>query len=215
MIQELNEDFYIPTNEFQTEITKDFLMSMPEEVAEQLLDFVQNVEYIRNLISPSRRRAKDMPHDEQGRVIVDLANPHILENMDYFRPAALHFKQFGCYTFLRPNPNPNSEYRKWIDEEKRRCREGYVRESDGEWITGYMYWYMNYCPIMLTKIIEGKKKADRVEDFPETWEGIYLRFHYLHNAREAGNHAIELARRGAHPYTEKVFTPDGWKTWGK
>ncbi|MBQ7430713.1 MAG: hypothetical protein IJV29_18705 [Butyrivibrio sp.] len=196
MIQELNEDFYIPTNEFQTEITKDFLMSMPEEVAEQLLDFVQNVEYIRNLISPSRRRAKDMPHDEQGRVMVDLANPHILENMDYFRPAALHFKQFGCYTFLRPNPNPNSEYRKWIDEEKRRCREGYVRESDGEWITGYMYWYMNYCPIMLTKITEGKKKADRVEDFPETWEGIYLRFHYLHNAREAGNHAIELARRG-------------------
>lgn len=196
MIQELNEDFYIPTNEFQTEITKDFLMSLPEEVAEQLLDFVQNVEYIRNLISPSRRRAKDMPHDEQGRVIVDLANPHILENMDYFRPAALHFKEHGCYTFLRPNPNPNSEYRKWIDEEKRRCREGYVRESDGEWITGYMYWYMNYCPIMLTKIVEGKKKADRVEDFPETWEGIYLRFHYLHNAREAGNHAIELARRG-------------------
>lgn len=196
MIQELNEDFYIPTNEFQTEITKDFLMSLPEEVAEQLLDFVQNVEYIRNLISPSRRRAKDMPHDEQGRVIVDLTNPHILENMDYFRPAALHFKEHGCYTFLRPNPNPNSEYRKWIDEEKRRCREGYVRESDGEWVTGYMYWYMNYCPIMLTKIVEGKKKADRVEDFPETWEGIYLRFHYLHNAREAGNHAIELARRG-------------------
>lgn len=196
MIQELNEDFYIPTNEFQTEITKDFLMSLPEEVAEQLLDFVQNVEYIRNLISPSRRRAKDMPHDKEGRVIVDLANPHILENMDYFRPAALHFKEHGCYTFLRPNPNPNSEYRKWIDEEKRRCREGYVRESDGEWVTGYMYWYMNYCPIMLTKIVEGKKKADRIEDFPETWEGIYLRFHYLHNAREAGNHAIELARRG-------------------
>lgn len=212
---DLRDDFYIPTNEFQTEITKDFLSSLPEEVAEQLLDFVQNVEYIRNLISPSRRRAKDMPHDEQGRVIVDFTNPHILENMDYFRPAALHFKEYGCYTFLRPNPNPNSEYRKWIDEEKRRCREGYVRESDGEWVTGYMYWYMNYCPIMLTRIIEGKKKADRVEDFPETWEGIYLRFHYLHNAREAGNHAIELARRGAHPYTEKVFTPDGWKTWGE
>ena len=196
MIQELNEDFYIPTNEFQTEITKDFLMSLPEEVAEQLLDFVQNVEYIRNLISPSRRRAKDMPHDEQGRVIVDLANPHILENMDYFRPAALHFKEHGCYTFLRPNPNPNSEYRKWIDEEKRRCREGYVRESDGEWVTGYMYWYLNYCPIMLTRINKGKKKADRLEDFPEVWEGVYLRTHYIDQAREAGNHAIELARRG-------------------
>lgn len=196
MIQELDENFYIPTNELQTEITKEFLLTMPEEVAEQLLDFIQNVEYIKNLISPTRRRAKDMPKDVQGRIIVDLSNPHILENMDYFRPAALHFKEHGCYTFLRPNPNPNSEYRKWIDEEKRRCREGYIRESDGEWVTGYMYWYMNYCPIMLTKITEGKKKADRVEDFPETWEGIYLRFHYINNAREAGNHAIELARRG-------------------
>lgn len=193
---ELSDDFYIPTNEFQTEITKDFLESLPEEVAEQFLDFVNNVEYIRNLISPNRRRAKDMPHDEQGRVIVDLANPHILEDMDYFRPAALHFKKYNCYTFLRPNPNPNSEYRKWIDEEKRRCREGYVRESDGEWVTGFMYWYMNYCPIMLTKTEGNRKKADRIEDFPETWEGIYLRFHYIHQAREEGHHAIELARRG-------------------
>lgn len=196
MIQELNENFFIPTNEFQTEVTKEFLLTLPEEVAEQLLDFVQNVEYIRNLINPDRLRAKDLPRDSKGRIIVNLSNPHILEDMDYFRPAALHFKKHGCYTFLRPNPNPNSEYRKWIDEEKRRCREGFVRESDGEWVTGYMYWYMNYCPIMLTKITEGKKKADRVEDFPETWEGIYLRFHYINNAREAGNHAIELARRG-------------------
>lgn len=193
---ELSDDFYIPTNEFQTAITKEFLSTLPEEVAEQLLDFVTNVPYIQNLISPNRRRAKDMPHDEEGKVIVDLANPHILEDMDYFRPAALHFKKHGCYTFLRPNPNPNSEYKKWINEEKRRCREGFVRESDGEWITGYMYWYMNYCPIMLTRVTEGKKKADRVEDFPETWEGIYLRFHYIHQARESGHHAIELARRG-------------------
>lgn len=196
MIQELDDNFFIPTNEFQTAVTKDFLLSMPEEVAEQLLDFIQNVDYIKNLISPNRLRAKDLPRDPNGRIIVDLTNPHILEDMDYFRPAALHFKKHGCYTFLRPNPNPNSEYKKWIDEEKRRCREGYVRPSDGEWVTGYMYWYMNYCPIMLTKITEGKKKADRVEDFPETWEGIYLRFHYINNAREAGNHAIELARRG-------------------
>ena len=193
---ELREDFFIPTNEFQTAITKDFLTTLPEEVAEQLLDFVQNVEYIRNLISPKRLRAKDLPRDGSGRIIVDLANPHILEDMDYFRPAALHYKEHNCYTFLRPNPNPNSEFRKWIDEEKRRCREGYVRESDGEWVTGYMYWYMNYCPIMLTKITEGKRKADRVEDFPETWEGIYLRFHYIDQARNAGHHAIELARRG-------------------
>ena len=193
---ELSSDFYIPTNEYQTEITKDFLDSLPQEVAEQLLDFVTNVPYIRNLISPERKKAKDLPRDSQGRIIVDIVNPHIIEDMDYFRPSALHYKQHGCYTFLRPNPNPNSEFRKWLTEEKRRCRDGYVRKSDGEWVTGYMYWYMNYCPIMLTKTEEGKKKANRVEDFPETWEGIYLRFHYLHQARELGHHAIELARRG-------------------
>lgn len=193
---ELMDNFYIPTNEYQTEITKDFLESLPEEVAEQLLDFVTNVQYIKNLISPDRKRARDLPRDEKGRIKVDLTNPHILENMDYFRQSAIHFQTHGCYTFLRPNPNPNSEFKKWIDEEKRRCREGYIRDYDGEWVTGYMYWYMNYCPIMLTKITEGKKKASRIEDLPETWEGIYLRFHYLDQAREAGNHAIELARRG-------------------
>ena len=51
MIQELSDDFYIPTNEFQTQITKEYLLTLPEEVAEQLLDFTQNIEYIRNLIS--------------------------------------------------------------------------------------------------------------------------------------------------------------------
>jgi Homing endonuclease. len=194
---EWSDDFYIPTNEYQTEITKDFMESLPEEVAEQLLDFITNVPYIKNLISPDRKRAKDLPRDEKGRIIVNLEEPHILEDMDYFRPAAIHYEAHGCYTFLRPNPNPNSEFRKWLNEEKRRCREGYVRKSDGEWITGYMYWYMNYCRIMLTSTQEGKKRANRIESFPETWEGIYLRFHYLYQAREEGHHAIELSRRGS------------------
>lgn len=193
---ELSENFTIPTNEFQTEITKELLSQYPDEVVEQFLDCISNIKFIQNLISPNRRRAKDLPRDSQGRIIVDLENPHIVENVDYFRQRAIFFKEHGCYTNLRPNPNPNSEYRKMFDEEIRRCREGYVRESDGEWVTGYCYYYMNYCPIMLTKIVKGKKKASRVEDFPEFWEGIYWRFHYLYKAREHGHHAIELARRG-------------------
>lgn len=193
---ELSDDFNIPVNEFQTPINKALLEKLPDEVCEQFLEIVNNVEYVKRLIDPNRKRAKDLPRDEQGRIIVDLANPHILENMDYFRPSAIHYQKHGCYTFLKPNPNPNSEFKKWFEEERRRCREGYVRESDGEWVTAYMYWYMNYCPIMLTKVTKGRKKANRVEDFPETWEGIYLRFHYLYQAREAGCHAIELARRG-------------------
>ena len=99
--------------------------------------------------------------------------------MDYFRPTALHFKKYGTLTNLRPNANPNSEYGKWIREEKRRCWEGYIRPSDGEWIPGPLYFYMNYCPIIQSKIRKGTKQADRIIDFPEMWEGIYWRFHYM------------------------------------
>lgn len=193
---EISDDFYIPTNEFQTEITKEFMESMPDEVQQWFLEFIENVEFIKRLISPHRRIAKDCPRDKDNKIIVDITNPHILEDMDYFRPMALYYKEHNCYTYLRPNPNPNSEYRKIFDEEKRRCREGYVRESDGEWVTGYLYWYLNYCPIMLTRIEEGTSRASRVEDFPDMWEGIYWRFHYLDQARNEGKHAIELARRG-------------------
>lgn len=193
---ELSDDFYIPTNEFQTEITKEFMESMPNEVQQWFLEFIENVEFIKRLISPNRKRAKDCPKDEEGKIIVDITNPHILEDMDYFRPMALYYKEHNCYTYLRPNPNPNSEYRKLFDEEKRRCREGYIREFDGEWVTGYLYWYLNYCPIMLTRIEKGTNRASRVEDFPDMWEGIYWRFHYLDQARNEGKHAIELARRG-------------------
>lgn len=194
----------IPVNKYQTPITEELLQSLPLEVQDQLFDYINNVPFIQNLISPNREYAKDRPRDDKGRIIVDLSNPHILENMDYFRPSAIHFQKHGCYTFLRPNPNPNSEFGKWFAEEVRRCWEGYVRPSDGEWVTGYMYYYMNYSPIMLSKIEEGTNIANRVEDFPETWEGIYSRFHYLEQARrgglfnnfKGGQHCIELARRG-------------------
>ena len=194
----------IPVNKYQTEITDELLASLPQEVQDQLLDAVNNIPYVRSLISPEREYAKDRPRDAKGRIIVDLAHPHILEDMDYFRPVALHFKKYGTMINLKPNANPNSEYGKWLREEKRRCWEGYVRESDGEWVTGYMYWYLNYSPIVLNIIRKGTKVADRIEDMPEVWEGVYLRFHYIEQARngglynewKGGNHGAELASRG-------------------
>ena len=113
-------------NKFQTELTNELLGSLPDEVKDQLLDILNNVEFVRRLVSPSREYAKDRPRDDQGRIIVDLANPHIVEDMDYFRPSALHYKKYGCYTKLRPNPNPNSEYGRWLSSELKRCLEGYV-----------------------------------------------------------------------------------------
>lgn len=203
----------IPMNEYQTELTEELVNSLPQEVQDQLFDIINNVEFVKRLISPTREHAKDRPRDDRGRIIVDLANPHILENMDYFRPSALHYEKYDTFTNLRPNANPNSEYGKWIREERRRIWEGYVRESDGEWVTGYMYWFLNYSPMMLSKIREYKdkngkkrksKRADRVEALPECWEGIYWRFHCLdqasngglYNNFEGGQHMAELASRG-------------------
>lgn len=203
----------ILTNKYQTQITDELLSGLPQEVQDQLLDIINNVEFVKRLISPARQYAKDRPRDPQGRIIVDLVNPHILEDMDYFRPTALHYKKYGCFTNLRPNANPNSEYGKWVREERRRIWDGYVRESDGEWVTGYMYWFLNYSPMMLSKIREYKdkngkkrksKRADRIEALPECWEGIYWRFHCLdqasngglYNNFEGGQHMAELASRG-------------------
>ena len=186
----------IRMNKYQTPLTEELLSSLPDEIVEQLYDYINNIPFIRNLISPDRKYARDLPRDNKGRIIVDLTNPHIIEDADYFRPAALHYLKHGCYTFLKPNSNPNSEFRKFWDEELRRCWEGYVRPSDGEWITGFCYWFLNYCPMMVNEIVAGSKKAIRKESFPFFFEGIYWRFHYLYQAREFGKHAIELAKRG-------------------
>ena len=191
----VNEQSIIPVNKFQTPLTQSLIDSLPSEVKEQLMDFVTNVQFIKNLISPDRPYYKNLPKDERGAAIVDITNPPIMTDADYFRQPALHFLEHGCYSFLRPNNNPNSEFRKYWDEERRRCWEGLIRE-DGAWVSGYNYWFLNYQPMMVNKIVEGKKKAVRVEAFPYFNEGNLWRYYYLYNARENGKHAIELARRG-------------------
>lgn len=183
-------------NKYQTPITEELISQYPEEVIEQLYDYINNVPFIKNLISPDRPYYKDLPRDERGAAIVDITNPPIMEDADYFRQPALHFLKHGCYTFLKPNSNPNSEYRKFWDEEIRRCYEGLIRPSDGAWISGYNYWFLNYQPMMVNKKMGNSNKAVRVEEFPFFNEGNVWRYYYLHDARENGHHAIELAKRG-------------------
>nr|DAI06316.1 MAG TPA: Terminase large subunit [Crassvirales sp.] len=187
---------YLEMNKYQTVLTEELMNSLPQEVQEQLLEILGSVEFVKRLISPDRPYYKDLPRDEKGRAIVDVTNPPIMTDANYFRKAAIHYMEHGCYTFLKPNSNPNSEYRKFWDEERRRCWEGYVRESDGAWVSGYHYWLLNYQPMLVNVVEKGKKKAIRKESFPFFFEGIDWRFHYLYQAREKGHHGIELAKRG-------------------
>lgn len=66
------------------------------------------------------------------------------------------------------------------------------------------YFYLNYLPIIQTKLRKGTRIGDRVVDFPEVWEGVYLRAHYQYQARNGGlydnfvggKHSVEIASRG-------------------
>lgn len=184
-------------NKYQSTLEELKLDTYPKEVQDEFMENLMGVKFIQNLVSSNRPYPKDCPKDSEGKIIIDLSNPPIIEDVDYFRPTALHFKKYGVLTNLRPNPNPNSEFGKWIKEEIRRIWHGYVRESDGAWISGDMYWYLNYCPIIQSKIRKGTKIADRIVDLPEFWEGIFWRFHYWEASRKEAKHSAEIAKRGA------------------
>lgn len=192
----MDEEVLIQTNEYQTPITRELLSKYPDEVVEQFMDFISTVPFIQNLISPSRPKIEELPRDKYNRAIIDITNPPIYKDADYFRQSALYFLKEGVYTKLIPNPNPNSEYRRFWDREMDRCYNGLLRESDGMWIPGYLYWFLNYCPMMINEYQKGKKKAIRKEGFGLFFEGIWLRYLYLNDAREEGCHAAELAKRG-------------------
>ena len=113
---------------------------------------------------------------------------------------ALYHEKHGRYTHLRPNPNPKSEYTAFWKEELRRWRDGLVRPSDGEWIPGAYYFYLNYSPIWInveSSTTGGKKsRGKRSKHFPNVWQGDYLFFHYIEQARNSGAHCKLLKCRG-------------------
>lgn len=80
----------IQTNIYQTQLTDEYLSMLSEEEHSTLMDYISSVPFIQRLISPDRKYAKDLARDEKGRIIIDLCNPHICEDMEYFRPAGNH-----------------------------------------------------------------------------------------------------------------------------
>lgn len=190
-------------NECQSSLEELKIYDQPQEIQEQFFDYINNVPFIQWMISKDRPHAKDLPRDEKGRIIFDVVHPPILDNMDYFREAAISYKTNGVYSQLRPNPNPNSEFKKYWDKVLDRSWNYMLRESDGMWIPGDMYFYLNFDPIIQTKIKKGSKRGERVVDFPECWDGVLFRYFYIYQAqngglydKRGGLHGCEISSRG-------------------
>lgn len=182
-------------NKCQTPLEDLHLEDYPQEVQEQFWDYLNNVPFIKWMVSPERPYVHELPRDDQGRAIIDVTHPPILENSDFFRSTAKIWEETGSYTKLRPNRNPNSDFGRWLKEERRRGWDGYTDSSTGMWVTGDYYWMLNYCPMHL---IEKRKDGFeiRVVKPPKFWDGQFLVSHYFLQARLHKHQAAELASRG-------------------
>lgn len=182
-------------NKCQTPLEDLHLENYPAEVQEQFWDFLNNVPFIRWMVSPDRPLVSELPRDNEGRAIIDITHPPILEDSDYFRPSALAFKaNKGRYVLLRPNANPNSDFGKWLYSQRERGWNGYCNPATGMWVTGDYYWMLNFCPMHL---VENENGIDiRTVAHPRFWDGQFLMSHYFLQARTHGHHAAELASRG-------------------
>ena len=119
-------------------------------------------------------------------------------NTDKFRQAALHFLQYGTYTDA---PRGTSDYVKYWDQETERCLNGYTAE-DGEYITGYHYFYLNYSPIYTVKVKDyvdrygvKRQKRERSFGFPSFWDYDAYYYYAIDDAESAGQHMAVLKCR--------------------
>lgn len=121
-----------------------------------------------------------------------------LHNTDKFRQAAIFFQQHGCYTLA---PRGTTDYNKYWEQETDRCLNGYTA-PDGEGITGYNYFYLNYSPIMQLKEEEYadrdgnlRKRRQRILEFPSFWDYDYYYFCAIEQAELEGKHMAVLKCR--------------------
>ena len=119
-------------------------------------------------------------------------------NSDKFRQSALFFQEHGCYTLA---PRGTTDYNSYWDRETDRCLNGYVA-PDGDAITGYHYFYLNYSPIMKLEEVEytdryGNKRTrrERIFGFPRFWDSDYYYFNAIEEAENEGKHMAVLKCR--------------------
>ena len=119
-------------------------------------------------------------------------------NSDKFRQSALFFQEHGTYTLA---PRGTTDYIQFWEQETSRCLNGYVAE-DGDAITGYHYFYLNYSPIMKLEEKEYtdrygnvRIKRERVLNFPDFWDYDYYYFNAIEQAEQEGKHMATLKCR--------------------
>jgi len=126
------------------------------------------------------------------------------KNSDKFRQPALHYQKYEQYTFAPPG---TSEYIRYWSTEFERCKFGFTA-PDGDHISGYYYFYLNYFPIDLIKEIdievgEGifSRRASNVRDFPRFYDYDRFFFDSIDSCEDQGKHLIVLkARRKGYSY---------------
>lgn len=127
-----------------------------------------------------------------------------IKNSNKFRQPALRFLEVGSYCQY---PEGTSEYFKYWDEQMDRCKYGYTAD-DGDFISGYNYFYLNFCPIQ--RIIyttinnpDGSTKIKKTRDlqFPDFYDYDYYFFQAVEDAEEEGKHLCALkSRRKGYSY---------------
>lgn len=121
-------------------------------------------------------------------------------NSNKFRKPALNFLETGFYCSF---PKGTTEYYKFWEQEMNYCINGYTAE-DGDYITGYNYFYLNYCPIerlVYTVNNNGTVKRERKQDFPDFYDYDYYYFLAIAEAEAQGKHlCVAKARRKGYSY---------------
>lgn len=121
------------------------------------------------------------------------------DNVDEFREAAITFEKYGYYT---PYPKGSSSYIDFWERETNRCLFGFTTKS-GEFISGYNYFYLNYCTIERTVEIEteesGKKRKRLIRrtGFPRFYDYDKAFFDIVEKAENEGKHLSVLKKRGS------------------
>jgi hypothetical protein len=92
-------------------------------------------------------------------------------NTEVFKEEANHFEKHGYYC---PDPWGSPSWQMYWEEQFRRTQEGY--ETGGVKITGDHYFYLNFCPILRVEKNASGRKAKKIENFPDFWDGDYNYF---------------------------------------